>query len=185
MRCTFIGIDGSHVRPRAVLAAVCAWLTTTSGCTATSPRISEPPRPVLADSTPVDPALVVRHGRYTLVELTPESAQHDLMQQLVDLTFPATLTRSVGDALRYLLLRSGYRLSDDCDASQDFDAWPLPAPHVHLGPLTLRHALEVLVGPGWQLQRDDALRHICFVRAADPTPLAVTPSIAITGQSNE
>lgn len=147
-----------------LICAVFACLGLMAGCTATSPTVAAPATTTSQESMPSDRALVVRQGRYTLVELTPESAQDDLMQQVVDITFPAAAIHSVADALRYLLLHSGYRMSEDCEAAHAFDDLPLPAAHAHLGPLTLRNGLQVLVGPGWQLQGDDASRTVCFAR---------------------
>jgi type IV pili sensor histidine kinase/response regulator len=54
-------------------------------------------------------------------------------------------------------------------------ALPLPAAHLHLGPMTLRDALLTLAGPAWELHADDRARQICFERpgdsvAAEPTP---------------
>ena len=46
--------------------------------------------------------------RYTLVELVPEPAQRDLVRQAVEVVIPM-LDASVGDAMRHVLLRSGYR----------------------------------------------------------------------------
>src|SRR5690606_36843848 len=81
---------------------------------------------------------------YTLVELVPEAAQQDLLLQAIDVSMPATLPATVGEALRYVLLRSGYTL---CEADPDTAALhhlPLPAAHLRLGPLFLRDALLTL-----------------------------------------
>jgi type IV pili sensor histidine kinase/response regulator len=73
---------------------------------------------------------VARYGRYTLVELVPEPAQRDLLQQVVEVSIPPMLDASVGDAMRHVLLRSGYRL---CDAeAATLYALPLPAAHLRL-----------------------------------------------------
>jgi hypothetical protein len=58
---------------------------------------------------------VARYGRYTLVEMVPEPAQRDLLRQVIEISIPPTLDASVGDALRHVLLRTGYRL---CDATE-------------------------------------------------------------------
>jgi len=108
---------------------------------------------------------VVRYGRYRLVEITPQAAQSDLMTQIVDVTIPLTqgiAEVTVGEAMRYVLQRSGYRL---CDTPQDFDNLPLPVAHSRLGPVMLRDALTILAGPAWTLQIDDATRQVCFVSA--------------------
>jgi type IV pili sensor histidine kinase/response regulator len=139
-----------------------------SGC-ATSAKPAKPSQPNCESATSAAPATqALRSGRYTLVELVPDPAQQDLMQQIVDVTVPATASATVGDALRYLLLRSGYQLCDPPGDMTAFDALPLPAAHIHIGPLTLRDALRVLAGTGWRVQIDDPARRVCFVRVAEP-----------------
>jgi conjugative transfer region protein (TIGR03748 family) len=146
-------------------------------------------RPSQLTSTPV-----IRSSRYTLIEFVPSGAQRDLLQQVVDITFPSNLTPSVGDALRYVLLRSGYRLCDDREELHVLDTWPLPAAHLHLGPLSLRDALQVLVGPGWRLEADETARRICFaansasitsVPADNPRPRTTTESAVPSVQHPE
>ena len=105
---------------------------------------------------------VVRYGRYTLVELVPDAAQHDLLLQAVDVSMPPTLPATVGDALRYVLLRSGYRLCENDVEADALYELPLPAAHLDLGPTTLREALRTLAGPAWDLRIDDAARRVCF-----------------------
>jgi type IV pili sensor histidine kinase/response regulator len=117
-------------------------------------------RAATADAaSPVIP--VTRHGRYTLVELMPEPVQRDLMRQIVEVSMPPALDMSVGDALRHVLRRSGYRLCETGEAATLY-ALPLPAAHLHLGPLMLRHALSTLAGPVWELSVDDVSRTVCF-----------------------
>jgi type IV pili sensor histidine kinase/response regulator len=106
---------------------------------------------------------VVRYGRYTLVELTPEVAQSDLMAQIIDVTIPLSqgiAETTVGEAMRYALQRSGYRL---CEPSTAFNLLSLPVAHTHLGPMALRDAMAVLAGPAWKLQIDEEVRQVCFV----------------------
>lgn len=107
--------------------------------------------------------LVARYGRYTLVEHVPEPAQRDLMQQVVEVTIPQQFDTHVGDAMRHVLRRTGYRLCETEEAASLY-ALPLPAAHLRLGPLTLRDALLVLAGPAWKLAVDDAERQVCFAR---------------------
>nr|WP_249452144.1 PilL N-terminal domain-containing protein [Xanthomonas arboricola] len=111
---------------------------------------------------------VVRYGRYTLVELVPDAVQRDLLLQVVDIAMPDTLHTTVGDALNYVLLRSGYGLCGKADV-QALHVMPLPAAHYRLGPLVLRDVLLTLAGPAWDLQVDDGARQVCFVRVAPPT----------------
>lgn len=88
-----------------------AWLTLsllTAGCTnnGTStdvlPRISANPR--VSDIYQGQSPEVVRYDKYTLISTRPADAQRDPLNQMVDITMPAQLVRSVGDGFRYLLL---------------------------------------------------------------------------------
>lgn len=127
------------------------------GC-ATAP----PPAPAVPDISPEIP--VVRQGRYTLVELRADEAQQDLLKQVVELNMPGTFVVTVGDALRHVLLRSGYALCNGDLETQALYELPLPAAHLRLGPMLLRSALLTLAGPGWVLGVDDIARSVCFSR---------------------
>lgn len=173
--------DHFGLRPLAISLALSAL---TTGCvtpaksrvlpaTATVNAAVESPSAITTDTEPPS-APVVRYDRYTLVELVAEPAQRDLMQQIVDITVPPTLDATVGDALHYVLLRSGYRLCTNAEATTLYTL-PLPAAHLHLGPLTLRDALLTLAGPAWDLFVDDAFRQVCFERGQPAPTLEVQP----------
>lgn len=160
-----------------VVSALCV-----TGC-ATSAQPSLPASsPIVAGEEPPPPfeVPVVRNSRYTLVELVPGDDQRDLMRQVIDITIPAAANATVGDALQYVLQRSGYRL---CDARPDTTAvlyaLPLPAAHEHLGPVTLRDALQLLAGTHWNLQVDESIRQVCFVPliAHDVAPDVPSPAV--------
>ncbi|MBY4674875.1 PilL N-terminal domain-containing protein [Burkholderia multivorans] len=166
-----------------VIQAVLAGSLLVSGCAvvpATSTQapaqsavnVSSVPPAEAADELPPGFIPVVRQGRYTLVEMVPEPAQRDLMQQVVDIAIPPTFDATVGDALRYVLLRSGYRLCDSAAAATvaALYALPLPAAHLRLGPLSLRDALLTLAGPAWDLSIDETNRQVCFSRHAESVP---------------
>ncbi|CAM5315587.1 PFGI-1 class ICE element type IV pilus protein PilL2 [Thauera mechernichensis] len=139
--------------------------TLAAGC-ASAPPSSPPVAPAQAVESvapPPDYVPVVRYGRYTLVELAPTAAQQDLLQ-VVDVAVPHTLHASVGDAVRHVLQRSGYRLCDAHDADALLTL-PLPAAHYRLGPVVLHDALLTLAGPAWNLQVDHGTRRVCFTRA--------------------
>lgn len=154
------------------------WLVLTTGSLAgcSEPvRVTAPsvPAPIAAtiepESSPVVP--VVRYSRYTLMELVPGDDQRDLMHQVIDITIPAAADTNVGDALHYVLRRSGYRLCDTrAYTTAVLYALPLPAAHEHLGPITLRDALQLLAGPRWTLQVHDETREVCFVPLPDDRP---------------
>ena len=166
-----------------VLITGCAATGTASTPTAPD-SIPEPAVLVRTIAPEPEPSLipVARYGRYTLVEMVPEPAQRDLLRQVIEISIPPTLDASVGDALRHVLLRTGYRLCDAPDAASLFTL-PLPAAHLRLGPLPLRDALLALAGPAWELSVDDAARAVCFARvttaraaSASPTPAAAASS---------
>lgn len=124
------------------------------------------------------PRLVPRlqSGRYTRIDLSPESAERDLLQQVVETAVPDALHATVGDGLRHLLARSGYRLCESKEAAALY-ALPLPAAHLHLGPLTLRDALTTMAGSAWTLSVDEVSRIVCFARSApsvDAAPQGAT-----------
>ena len=105
---------------------------------------------------------MLRSGRYTLIELSPAQDQRDLLQQVVDVTIPPTAGATVTDGLRYILLQTGYQLCSGNDETQALDRLPLPAAHIHLGPMTLKNALTILAGDVGELQVNSTLREVCF-----------------------
>jgi conjugative transfer region protein (TIGR03748 family) len=146
---------------RALLLAAAAALGGCATTARTPPALpAEPTSATVGNVETLVP--VVRYGRYALVEVGATAPQHDLMQQIVDVTMPGTDGATVGDALRYVLRRSGYRLCSDGAPIQPLLSWPLPAADLHLGPITLRDALQTLAG--------DAPAPI--VAASDATPPA-------------
>lgn len=126
------------------------------GCSASPPRIA--PRPSELPS----PIEVVSYGRYRLLELGANDAQSDLMNQVVDITFPTRQSdMSVLDALHVVLNGSGYSLCDDVGESHAFASLALPAVHRTLGPIRLRQALTTLIGRGWLLVVNEQARQVC------------------------
>lgn len=152
---------------------LCASLLATalaSGCvTSTTPLAPDTAEEIPAAPEPEVPEFipVVRSGRYTLVELAPAAAQRDLLLQTIDASLPENDRATVGDGLRHVLKRSGYGLCQTARMAIELYPLPLPAAHLHLGPMTLRDALLTLVGPAWQLHADDRTRQICFERSGD------------------
>lgn len=168
-----------HVSRRLVSASLLA-AALVGGCATTTES------PVLAPIEEVSSAPelgapvfipVVRYGRYTLVELAPTAGQRDLLLQVIDVAIPANARATVGDGLRHALQRSGYQLCENAHAVTELYSLPLPAAHLHLGPMTLRDALLTLAGTAWDVQVDDRTRQICFVPACGPSadPEADTP----------
>jgi len=134
-----------------------------------------PPAPVVEQTVSmVEPEesifiLVVRQGRYTLAELEPTAVQRDLLIQVIEVALPQGIQATVGDGLRHVLKRTGWRLCEGTTAMMELDTLPLPAAHLHLGPMTVRDALLTLAGSAWELCVDERARQVCFV-AHDDVP---------------
>ena len=110
----------------------------------------------------------VQVGRYSMIAATPTEAQADLLSTTMTVRFPERI-QTLGEAARYLLQRSGYRLATAESIGPDtaaLFALPLPAVHRSLGPMTLRDALETLAGPAFNLVQDPVHRLITFERCA-------------------
>jgi type IV pili sensor histidine kinase/response regulator len=158
------------------------WSVLAGGCATTSaPLIPDAIEEVSAVSEPEQPEFIpiVRYGRYTLVELAPTAAQRDLLLQIIDVSMPEDARATVRDGLRHVLKRSGYGLCQTTHAVIALHALPLPAAHLHLGPMTMRDALLTLAGPAWELHVDDRTRQICFERPGDDEkvePVSVPPA---------
>ena len=106
----------------------------------------------------------VQVGRYSALRALPTVAQVDLLSATITARFPERI-QTVGEAVRYLLQRSGYRLADYPVANSvtaDLLELPLPAVHRNLGPITLQQALETLIGPVYRLVQDPVHRLIAF-----------------------
>lgn len=113
----------------------------------------------------------IQVGRYSLFAAAPTEAQIDPLQATVTLQFPETV-RSVGDAVRYALVPSGFRLADPgamTPATTTLFTLPLPQVHRHLGPMRLQRVLETLAGPVFRLIEDPAHRLLAFEHCA-PAP---------------
>ncbi|NDL64290.1 PFGI-1 class ICE element type IV pilus protein PilL2 [Acerihabitans arboris] len=169
-----------------------AWFTLsllTAGCvdhgTSSADTLSRlPATPRVSDIYQNRSPEVVRYDRYTLVSTHPADAQRDPLNQMVDISMPVQMVRSVGDGFRYLLLESGYSL---CPVSSavfaELLSRPLPAVQRSIGPVRLSEALQILAGPAWRLRVDDVNREVCFVlrdayRDAVPVRQTVAPVIA-------
>ncbi|GEN23130.1 PilL N-terminal domain-containing protein [Halomonas cupida] len=109
------------------------------------------------------PVEVLRTGRYQLVTMLAPMGQRHLLEQIVNVRIPPSLSTTVGDGIRYTLKNTGYTL---CPATRDHEEWlysrQLPAAHYHLGPMTLREALQVLAGDAWELEEDPVRRQVCY-----------------------
>ena len=112
------------------------------------------------DATRVE---VLRGGRYALIATHATLEQRNLLEQIVDISIPASISPTVEDGLRYTLQHTGYNLcAPQSDPQELLYSQPLPAAHFHLGPMPLREALQVLAGSAFEVQADPIARIICY-----------------------
>jgi conjugative transfer region protein (TIGR03748 family) len=111
------------------------------------------------------PSPDIRLSRYTTASAEPEAAQVDPLEAVVQIGFPRGNVHTVGDAIGYLLLRSGYRMAPQIEAdapTKTILAMPLPEVHRRLGPYSVRTALSVLVGRPFVLSVDPMQRLVSY-----------------------
>lgn len=109
------------------------------------------------------PVEVLRTGRYQLVTTLAPLGQRHLLEQVIHVRIPPSVATTVRDGMRYTLRNTGFSL---CEGDRDHQRWlfsrPLPATHYHLGPMSLREALQVLAGEAWELEVDPVRRSVCY-----------------------
>ena len=106
----------------------------------------------------------VQVGRYQSVIMRPDQTQVDLLSVVITRNLPEHVN-TVGQAVASLLDGSGYRLLSPQLAEpyrSHLFAMPLPQVQRHLGPLSLRQALELLGGPAHRLVIDPTYRLVSF-----------------------
>ena len=111
-------------------------------------------------------AAEVTVARYSTVKSVPTDVQQDPLAAPVTMALPMEVTH-IGDAVDALLAPSGYRLAPANTASPDratLLALPLPEVHRDLGGLSLRSALQTLVGPAFIVVEDPVHRLVSFER---------------------
>jgi len=138
---------------------------------------------IACGSVAAQPLSAVRLSRYTTTAATPDVAQVDPLETVVQVSLPRDKVSTVGDAITYLLLRTGYRLAppDSADRyTRAVLAMPLPEVHRHLGPYTVRTALSILVGKPYLLSVDAIQRLVAYRVEA-----AVASGAAVVGDSAE
>jgi type IV pili sensor histidine kinase/response regulator len=106
----------------------------------------------------------IQTGRYSSIRPKPTHSQRELLQVMITVSIPDEI-RNVGQAISYLLKRSGYQLEQpkvlQTELSEFFSK-PLPRVHRQLGPMTLEDALITLTAPAFVLQNDPVQRLIGY-----------------------
>jgi conjugative transfer region protein (TIGR03748 family) len=128
----------------------------------------------------------IRLSRYTTSPAGPDAAQVDPLEAVVQVSLPRSSVATVGDAIRYLLLRTGYRLAAPQAANtsaSEILSLPLPEVHRQLGPYSVRTAMSVLLGQPFALTVDPTQRLVSY-RTTSPVaphteaPVAEAPAAA-------
>lgn len=105
-------------------------------------------------------------GRYSLVKPGPTLVQRDLLAAPVSLLLSDSV-RTVGQAVEAVLSPTGYRLASALSADPEraqLLALSLPLAHRALDNISVRHALETLVGPAFRVVEDPVHRLVSFER---------------------
>ena len=125
---------------------------------------------IIAASAPVnaaipdDPDMAWQVGRYSIFIPAPRLGQSNLLNAPRPIEFSESVT-TVGDAIKQVLNKSGYRLANDQKMSPETRAMlslPLPHIHRHFDALPLWQVLHTLVGAQFMLINDPIFRLISF-----------------------
>ena len=106
----------------------------------------------------------IKTGRYSAVLNEPTPAQDNILKVVINTEIPAIIG-TVGDAVRFLLLRSGYSLapvSTMTTHTKTLLRHNIPEIHRKLGPMTLDRVLNTLAGQGFVLLVDPLSRKVSF-----------------------
>ncbi len=101
-------------------------------------------------------------SRYAyLLPGSSHAQRHPLQVTVTQVRFPQEVA-NVGEALQYLLTRSGYRLDEQRSPWARAILMPQPLPEVQrdLGPIPLAEALGVLAGSAWRLKVNPLYRTV-------------------------
>lgn len=106
----------------------------------------------------------VKTNRYTHTDTAPAISQENLLSVVVTIQFP-TRVKTIGEALKFILPQSGYRL-DETDKVGDSQYYLyellLPETHRTFDTVTLRSILEVLGNESYTLNVNPVKRTISY-----------------------
>ena len=102
-------------------------------------------------------------GRYSTQSAEPAIEASEPLDVVAQLSFPRANVRTIGDAIRHTLLRTGYELADTSQMVPEAGSFlnlPLPESQREVGPYRVKAILDVLTGSTWQWQRDPLRRRL-------------------------
>ncbi|MCW9734201.1 PilL N-terminal domain-containing protein [Avibacterium sp. 20-15] len=117
---------------------------------------------------------IIRQGRYTLVNTSPEEGQKYLLEQMVTVNMLPKKKNlnvvTVEQGLTRTLSGTGLRLCAGSHFNQTASLFSLPLPKVHrqFGPIKLREALQMLAGPAYAMTLNAFNRTVCFTPRDKP-----------------
>lgn len=125
-------------------------------------------------------------GRYTTAEAVPQQNLNDPLALVAQITFPRELVSTIGEAIDYTLMRTGFALVDPQSLSSDarrFLGLPLPEAQRALGPYAVKDMLAVLTGTAWVWHTDQVTRRLWFTLAIQ-APRRLQPIVAPAPKSS-
>lgn len=119
---------------------------------------------LLGQLTPVCANNPTQVSRFQTVDNTVQLSQSDPLQQIYQLSFPASI-ETVGKAIRFILMNTGYQLvlpNAHAMLVQQLFQHPIPLSLRSMGPITVEEGLLALAGNAYQLVIDPANRLISY-----------------------
>ena len=108
-----------------------------------------------------DKGTQVRIGQYSTQSTLPDQTASDPLSVFVQLHYPRQGVATIGDAMAYTLLRTGWALGPDQPVeAQAFMRLPLPESQRTVGTFRVRDVLQVLVGSTWVWREDPVQRRL-------------------------
>ncbi|QIL83823.1 hypothetical protein G7047_10705 [Diaphorobacter sp. HDW4A] len=121
----------------------------------------------------------VRIGQYSTQASRPSDSEIEPLDVFVELNFPRQSVATVGDAVNYTLMRTGWVL-DKAQLGSDavaFLALSLPESQRRIGTYRVRDVLQTLVGSSWNWKEDPVHRQLWFALVAPPSSaVSVAPA---------
>jgi len=109
-------------------------------------------------------ATQIRVGRYSNADAVNTRQQENLLEVVIDTEIPSR-AKTVGEAMEFLLMRSGFSLAAPSKQGmhvKQLMSKPLPHSHRKIGPVMLKDALMMLVGKAYWMKVDPVHRLIAF-----------------------